>query len=421
MRRLVSIAAAVAVVGMVCLPASASAGWSRPVRATPTNMEPLGGELTNTGVLRLWWGQTSLTRHPARGVALVTRTGRRRAVRRTAIERFVPTRDFDRVPGEYQQPVYLADGRALRCTVSGPQWGHEARTYLLIYSPSGALVKKLLVADQPETYSLLSADEVVAPSCEVTSAGEQAAVMFTQNTATTQQPARQIYLARLLPGDKLSTPVAILATAADQMAFNSFPVGDVSISPTGWVALDWGYDDILKQTQNTVTQLWQWRMTWVAPDGTVSPTMAINPMQGGRPCRASSIACTNPAAPIVNVVGDQKALVAYEARSETIDAAGNASPWTTAPPSQTSNLSSAAGNGTVVFTWEGRGAKVYAARWRDGAWSKSQVLSRPHGGMAPSTPFATVNYRGQAAVFWTWAPFRQNPYFTGWTQAAFNF
>lgn len=419
--RTLSIAATVAVFAMASLPAAATAAWSRPVQATPRTHGVLGGELTNSGVLRLWWEKPSSGDLATGGVSLVTHTGRTHAVRRTAIERFVPSSDFDREPGQYQTPVYLADGRALRCMVSGPQWGHEARTYLLIYSPSGARVKKLLVADQPETYSWV-ADEVVAPTCEVTSAGEQAVVLFTQNTATSQQPARQIYLARLLPGAKLSTPVAILATSADETTFNSFSTADVSVSPTGWVAVDWGYDDILKQTQNTLTQTWQWRMTWVSPDGTVSPPIALTPMQGGSPCTMSSIACTNPAAPVVNVVGDEKALIAYKSRSETIDGAGNTSPWTTAPPSQTPNLISSAGGGTVVFTWEGHGGdKVYAARWRDGAWSKSQVLASPEGGMGASYPSVSVNDRGQAAVWWAWLQLRQTVHPVEWTQAVFNF
>ena len=421
------LAAVIAVVGCgsaAMFPASATAAWSGPFTVTPSGTGERSAVLTPSGVLRVLWENEA-----RRGVSLVTREGRVRSAKPAAIDREA---DAGTGINYHQDPVFLADGRGLRCLVTG-ETSRRARVYLLIYSTSGALVKRVLVADQPESTS----DRIdVAPTCQVSTAGEHAVIEFTQRTAAgpEYQGARQIYVARLLPGLRVSAPLAMLAPGPDQTTFIPTTESEqVSVTPAGWVAVTWGYDDILKQTRATITQRWQWRMSWISPSATVGAVIPLTPMHGGTPCRDSSSFCLQPPPPTVSAVAAQRVLVIFaegRLRSAVMTVRGQLSRWSTPTtasifagpglPGKTEQIS--AGGGTVVVTWEGRGRfpTGYTIRWRNGRWSKPVAVAKPTAATYAEIPYPSVNVRGDASFYWLQQPFRP-PFNTDVTQVAFEF
>ena len=408
---------------------SALAAWSRPIQVSPGGTFNGGAELTNNDILRVWWQR--YTHQGSRGdVSLVGSTGRVQRTALSALDQHVSASSGVASNVYYQPPAYLADGLGLRCYVSDSQSGSHARIYLWIYSQTGKLMRKVLVAAQPEYPEALN----VAPSCQVSAAGNDAAILFTQGvppaSGNQSYSTRQIYLARLLPGLRTSTPIPVLAPD-DQTTFN--PANDterLSLAASGWAAVTWGYDHITAQSPFWTSQSWQWRMNWISPAGQVLPTTPLEPLQTANHCSNNTNWCTNPAEPIVYAVGAQRGLVVSGVpRLRSADLSGSSlSRWTTVSsqsqarftqpdglvPAGASEL--AAAGGTVIVTWGGgstsgsssnptRRTAIYAAVWRKGRWSKPTVIATATQKMYPYGPTVTINARGQSAVYWDWLPF----------------
>ena len=200
-------------VSFIILPASAGA-WSRAFKVSPIG-NPIGAELDADGMLRVAW-ENKAEVLPRRGVSLTTHTGQMMPAKISALDSYI-----DRPVGinpVYEEPVFLRDGQAIRCAITVNHQRTRARVFMLVYSHSGALIKRRLIASQSEDTTSVAQ---VAPTCQVAAAGERAVVEFTQQTASTNryQGNRQIYVVRVLPGLKATAPVPILASGEAQQAF----------------------------------------------------------------------------------------------------------------------------------------------------------------------------------------------------------
>lgn len=416
--------------GVLALPAGASANWTRPVTVIGEGYQQ-GAELQNDGALRVWWEFDGTYRNPPpTGVQLATRGGRVQAAPRTALDRHTIF-DWYSVRPAYEDPAYLADGRSIKCSVYVSNDGSRAWIRLLVYSPKGALTKTLLVAQQP----VLTTN--FGPDCQVAAAGDQAVVEFTQ---TGQSPSRnnverQIYIARLLPGPSVSAPIPVLAPGPDQQALGTHAPNDqVSVSPTGWVAVAWGWGDRTHTNvhNDTVSESWQYLMAWISPQGTVGPAIPLGAVQSGENCTFDSPKCgLGPSGPVVSVVGDQRAAATFgwpHLSSETIDSAGNVSALTVASqkvafqyPYLLNGSQVESGGGRVLVAWGGgcRTAAVWAASWWRGRWTAPVKLAAATASTCLGNVTAEVNDRGQASV--TWGRFPTRPSLDITTYAAFDF
>jgi hypothetical protein len=433
MRRVLVAAATIAVTLWL---SSSALAWTSPFEISPSpsagDTQANGSELENDGVLRTWWTNNSGLGERRSGVSLVEKSGRARVVRPAALDRF--TEKPSNVNPAYAQPVFLADGRAARCAVVANRQLTRARTYLLVYSPTGALVKRALVADQAQD---TTSEVRVAPSCQVAAAGPVEVVMFTQETASTEryQGARQVYVSRVLSGTRTSKPVPVLAPGPGQLTFipgDTDSYAQVSVTPTGWVAVLWAYAHIEKETRRSIVQRWQFRLSWISPTDSVGPAVALDPMQGGRLCSEQSRSCgTIPPIPAVTTTSAQKALIVFgwpRLSSEAVGTTGSVSPRTTATNrgvfTDPEYNAVASGGRRVVVTWGGgyvtprRCAPIYAARWLQGHWEKPALISTPAGQACGLNPHAYVNDHGLAALVWWRSTSRTQP--TGYAEAAFQ-
>ena len=257
--------AAVAVVlGAGVFPGAATAAWSAPVRVSAVGRWT-GAALEDDGVLQVGWDYGGAPFFPGSetGLSLATHTGRVRETKPTALSKHL------------LGAVFLAGGRALTCSVNENRYATSAKVYVSVYSRAGALLRKLLVADHTQT------NPYIFSSCQVAGAGNLGVVEFNQATgaSVSQGAARQLYIARLLPGPSVSAPVPVLAPDADeQTVVPNLLNSQVSVSPTGWAAVAWEYFDVLhKSPSGTDDETWQWRMSWVSPSGVVGPAIALSP------------------------------------------------------------------------------------------------------------------------------------------------
>jgi hypothetical protein len=416
-------------VGLLLVPSSAQAragGWSDAYKVSPIG-DAQGAELDNNGVLRVWW-QNKAEAIPRFGVSLTTRSGQMKPAKLSALDSF--TDQPVGINPAYQEPVFLRDGRALRCAITVNRPRTLAHITMLVYSHSGQLIKRVPVASQVEDTTALVQ---LAPTCQMAAAGEQAVIEFTQQTPSTNryQGNRQIYVARVLPGLEVTTPVPILASGETQQAFiPGYMTEQVSLSASGWAAVAWAQADVTRETPSYLDQRWQFYMRWLSPTGTVGPAIALGPMQAGRWCpRMPSLKCgLPPAVPAVEVAGSERALVVFGAprlMSEEVSSTGDITALKIVSPEEafTSPESNqvASGGGRVVVTWGGgydtHGCKsIHAVQWRRGRWGRSVVVGRPVPKKCLFDLTVHTNEHGQASVIW----FHQISGYLGFMQGVVN-
>jgi hypothetical protein len=383
-----------------------AAAWSRAFKVSPFG-SARGAELDDKGVLRVWW-EGDYEIRPRHGVSLTTGTGKMTSVKRSALDRYTE-KPVGGNPA-YEEPALLGDGRWLRCAITVNRPRTQAHIFMLVYSHGGALVKRLLIASQSEDTT-----GQIAPLCHVAAAGEQAVVEFTQETPPTNryEGNRQIYVVRVLPGLKVTAPLPLLPPGeAQQTLLGDNITEQVSLSPSGWIAVSWAQDNITRETDSGIEQRWQFQMRWISPTGSVSPAIALGPVQGGRLCNIRSLRCGGLVPiPAVEAIGPERALVVFgsphleseEVNDASVTATQVISPEEAFLAPESSQV--AAGGHTVVVTWGGSVNKhghcgpIRVVQWR-GRWSQPVVVGRPVFNECLYDPSAHANSRGQASVIW---------------------
>lgn len=418
--------ALVLVLVFTTLPASAGA-WSRAFQVSPTGYGYANGaELDNTGVLRVWWEAQAGGEH-ARGVSLTTHTGQVRPTKISAMDSY--TKKPIGVNPMYEEPAYLHDGRAIRCAITVNRSGEQAHVFMLVYSHSGNLVKRALIASQSENVT----DPQVAPACQVAAAGERAVVEFTQQTASTNhyQGNRQIYVARVLSGLKVTEPVPLLPSGEAQQTFTpGYLTEQISMAPSGWSVVTWAQDSITNETSKYIEQRWQFLMRWISPTGVVSPAIALGQPKTGKQCFPATSKCPGPPpTPAVEAIGSERALVIFGSphlESEEVSSTGQITKVSVVSQEEAfaspESKQVASGGHTVVAAWGGSYSRhtcqlIHAAQWHEGHWDKPIVLGHPAPKKCVYDPTAHANEHGQASVLW----FHEIRLSVGYWQAAFDF
>jgi hypothetical protein len=128
-------------IGALASPASAAA-WSRAFKVSWFG-SARGAELDNSGVLRVWW-EGNYEVPPRLGIDLTTSAGKMTPVKMSALDRYTE-KNFGVNP-VYEEPASLSDGRWIRCVITVNHPRTRAHIFVLVYSHSGALVKRMLVA-----------------------------------------------------------------------------------------------------------------------------------------------------------------------------------------------------------------------------------------------------------------------------------
>jgi hypothetical protein len=410
----------------IALPASAGA-WSRPFQVSPTGYGHVNGaELDNEGVLRVWW-ESKAEAENARGVSLTTHTGQTKTAKVSAMDSFI--NDPIGINPQYEEPMFLHDGRAIRCAITLNHARTQAHVFMLVYSHSGALIKRVLIASQSQDASELE----VAPNCQVAAAGERAVIEFTQQTESTNryQGNRQIYVVMVLPKLQTTAPMPMLASGEAQQTFiPSYLTEQISMASSGWSVLTWAQDSITKNATKYIDQRWQFLMRWLSPDGVAGPVIALGQPKEGRQCFPPKSRCPGfPPVPAVEAVGTERALVVFGSphlMSEEVSGTGQVTKANvvseeeafTAPESKQVAFGGHAG----VVAWGGgyshnRCQPIRVVQWHEGRWSKPIVPVSPAPKECVYGPSVHVNEHGQASVIW----WRELSLYIGYWQAAFDF
>jgi hypothetical protein len=403
--------------------------WSDAFKVSPFG-SIRGAELDNDGVLRVWW-EGDYERSPRRGVTLTTRTGKMTSVKMSALDRY--TDKPIGVNPAYEEPALLGDGRWIRCAITVNRPRTQAHIFVLVYSHSGTLVKRLLIASQTDD---TSQSGQIAPLCQVAAAGERAVVEFTQQTPPTNhyEGSRQIYVVRVLPGLKVTAPMPLLPTGeAQQTLIGGDITEQVSLSSSGWIAVSWAHDNVTSETDKGIVQRWQFDMRWISPTGSLSPVIPLGPVQGGSLCSINSLRCGDSVpTPAVAAVGPERALVVFGSPRLESEEVNGVDVTATKVISQEEVFHApeggqvAVGGGTIVATWggstntHGRCKPIHVLQWRQGRWSKPVMVGRPAlKNRCLFNPSAHVNGRGQASVIWFHQIADNRP--IGYMQGVFNF
>lgn len=329
----------------------------------------------------------------------------------------------------------LQNGSAVLCYEVITSSRDRTRAYATVVSATGRFSRPLLVAD-----TLSSGQDLLQP-CQVTVAGGDAVLSWSLGSGSTYnhyQNTRQMYLSRLEPGPTLSAPVQVLPAGDDQLMTLDGGEQSLSVAPDGRVAVAWPYMVLTPTTtitrqnidQRNVREVSEWRMRWLADDGTLGPVTALQPAQS-RMCSLGASGegvCGVTAAPTVSALPGGRALAVWVHSdalvSELVTAGGTDSPRRRAASiAHLNGFSVAGGGGKVLVVWNERGGEfggfwaMFAAAWSDGRWGPVRLLARNHGNFFPVTPQAEVNARGQAGAAWQVGPFRPPLNTGGWAAA----
>lgn len=376
---------------------AASASWGGTITVSATGHNPLGA-LDNTGVLHTNY---EFTPPHVRGRTVVADVspGGRVTSGRSALDRAVPA--LTEIPASTF--TFLGNGDAVRCALNRRSGTLSAS----FYSPKGALIKTAELASGQNIFDLNVEDQ-----CQVVSTGGAAAIAWAVPDASVSAPhqfGRQLLLSRILPGLTLSPPVPVLPSGPDQLTGvdTASSQESIAITKTGWIALDWPYISISKESQTGVSEVTQWRARWMSPAGELGPAI---PLEQPRTvtCRFASTPTCAALDTIFHLgaIADQKVMVFVDTQSSwgTLDTAGNVSARKPLPYRNALG-SLAFGDYKAIAAWASgdyfKGTyAVTASEWSGGRWSPLHQLAEMNSRDTPYPGQALMSERGEGCVIW---------------------
>lgn len=310
------------------------------------------------------------------------------------------------LPASTQDPTttftFLANGDAVRCALRG-NLNTTGNLSAYFYSQSGALIKRVELADADNVFDLNSDDE-----CEVVSTGDSSAIMWAVPDPTVSAPhqsGRQLLVSRILPGLKLSAPVPVLPDGADQLAEFEGGVASLAVTKTGWIAVAWPYLSISKETRSSVSEVTQWRARWMSPTGALGPVIPLEKPRT-ETCRYAAPTCDLYTAFHLGAIADQEVMVVADTESTwgTLNTAGAVSAPRPLPfPFPPSDFTSVAfGDYKAMASWltPNSSGTVWAREWSGERWGAPHRLAQGHGGNRTYPTDALMSQRGEGCVIW---------------------